>query len=337
METIRGDEPAREILELIVGPWRAQTVYLAAKLGLADHLAEGALTAPDLAARVGADPVALQRFLRLLAGVGVLAGDEAAGYTLTDSGELLRTNVPGSMRDLAISYGELFYPVWVDPLPTAVTGEQGFPRTYGAPLFEHLAKHPEQARTFDGAMAAGSSFFAEVPGAYDFSGATTVVDLGGGRGALLAEILKANPGLRGVLYDAPHVVAAAGEFLEQAGVADRCTRLGGDFFASVPAGGDVYVLSRVLHDWTDEQCHAVLRCCRDAAAPGSTLLIIERVIHEHPTLALEWDVQMMTVTGGRERTRAEYEALLRPHSFRIADCLTLPLDVNILVSTREES
>lgn len=337
METIPGDKPAREILELMIGPWRAQTVYLAAKLGLADHLADEPLTAAALAGKVGVDPVALHRFLRLLVGVGVLAGDDRAGFTLTDSGNLLRTNVPGSMRDLAISYGELFYPVWIDPLPTAFTGEQGFPRTYGAPLFEHLAAHPEQARTFDGAMAAGSSFFSEVPTVYDFSQAGTVVDLGGGRGALLAEILKANPGLRGVLYDAPHVVDAAGAFLDRAGVADRCTRVGGDFFSSVPPGADVYLLSRVLHDWTDEQCDGLLRSCSQAAAPGSTLLIIERVIQDHPTLALEWDVQMMMATGGQERTLDEYTELLRPHGFRITDCLSLPLDVNILVSTREES
>jgi hypothetical protein len=267
----------------------------------------------------------------------VFAGDDRTGFSLTEVGNLLRTNASGSMRDLAISYGEVFFPTWVNPLPTALTGEQGFTRTYGVPLFDYLAAHPEDARTFDGAMAAGSSFFAEVPAVYDFSGVSTVVDVGGGRGALLAEILLANPGVRGILYDSEHVVEAAGAFLEKAGVADRCQRVGGDFVESVPPGAEVYLLSRVLHDWTDEQCHTILRNCRDAMAPGARLLIIERVIHDHPTLALDWDVQMMMVTGGRERTREEYAALLRPHSFRVTDCLSLPLDANILVSTREES
>jgi O-methyltransferase/methyltransferase family protein len=334
MQTVPGDKPARDIIDLVAGPWRAQTVYLAAKLGLADHLANRPLTAEALATEVGADPVSLRRFLRLLVGIGVFAGSDRDGYSLTESGNLLRTNVPGSMRDLAISYGELFFPAWVDPLPTAITGEQGFTRTYGKNLFEHLAEHPDQARTFDGAMAAGSAFFAEVPAVYDFSGVSTVVDIGGGRGALLAAILRAHPGVRGILYDADHVVEAAAPFLDE--FADRCTRIGGDFTESVPPGADAYLLSRVLHDWTDEQCHPILRNIRDATAPGARLLIIERVIHDHPTFALEWDVQMMMVTGGRERTREEYAALLAPHAFRITDCLSLPLDVNILVSTREE-
>ena len=141
MQTMPEDKPARDILELIVGPWRAQTVYLAAKLGLADQLVERPLTAEVLAARVGADPVSLRRFLRLLVGVGIFAGDDRDGFSLTERGNLLRTGVPGSMRDLAISYGEVFYPAWVDPLPTAITGEQGFARTYGMGLFDHLAQH----------------------------------------------------------------------------------------------------------------------------------------------------------------------------------------------------
>jgi hypothetical protein len=240
------------------------------------------------------------------------------------------------MRDLVINHGELLFPVWADPVPTAVTGEQGFSRTYGKKIFDYLAEHPEESRVFDGSMAAGSSFFAEVPAVYDFSGAATVVDIGGGRGVLLAAILGAHPGLRGVLYDADHVVGAAAPFLERAGVADRVTLVGGDFVESVPSGGDVYLLSRVLHDWTDEQCHTILRNCRDATTPGARLLIIERVIHDHPTLALDWDVQMMMMTGGRERTRDEYAALLEPHSFRVSDCLSLPLDVDVIVSTREE-
>ena len=335
MQTEPADKPARDILELLVGTRRAQTVYVAAKLGLADHLAERPLTATELAAIVGADPVSLRRFLRLLVGIGVFAGNDRDGYSLTASGNLLRTGTADSMRDLAISHGELLFPAWVDPLTTAITGEPGFTRSYGKNIFEHLAEHPEQARIFDGAMAAGS-FFAEVPAVYDFSGAATVVDIGGGRGTLLAAILGAYPGLNGVLYDADHVIEAAAPYLEQAGLADRCTRVGGDFVESVPPGGDVYLLSRILHDWTDEQCHTILRNCRDATTPGARLLIIERVIQDHPTLALEWDVQMMMVTGGRERTLEEYADLLKPHSFRITDCLSLPLDANILVSTREE-
>jgi hypothetical protein len=329
--------PARELLELLVGPFRAYAIYTAAKLGIADRLAEGPRTAVDLAEEVGADADSLRRLLRLLAGLGIVTADNGR-FGLTPRGELL-SSARGSMRDLAICYGEQFYRPLAQ-LPDSVrTGEPSFPRVFGQPWLEYYADHPDAARLFDSAMAAGSAFFADLPGVHDFSRARTIVDVGGGNGALLAAVLGAHPQLKGIVLDVPHVVEATRDWLRQHGLADRCEVIGGDFFASVPAGGDVYVLSRILHDWEDGPCLALLRSCRRAMAPGSELLIIERVIPADgkPSLALEWDIHMLANTGGRERTAAEYHDLLHRSGFEPRGLRPLPLDVSLLLAAPDSS
>jgi O-methyltransferase domain/Dimerisation domain len=330
--------PARDLLELLVSPFRAYAIYTAAKLGIADRLNDGPRTSVELAEKIGADADSLGRLLRLLAGLGIVMGDEDRGFSLTPRGELLK-NGPESMHDLAICYGEQFYPPLAQ-LPYSVrTGEQSFPRVFGKPLFDYYADHPEAARIFDGAMAAGSAFFAELPAIYDFSRARTVVDIGGGKGALVGTVLAAQPHLTGIVVEKPHVVATTREWLRQRGLAARCEVIGGDFFASVPPGGDVYVLSRILHDWEDERCLKLLRSCREAMASGCELLIIERVIPAggERSLALEWDIHMLANTGGRERTEVEYRTLLRRSGFEQRDLRSLPLDVNLLVATPHDS
>jgi O-methyltransferase domain/Dimerisation domain len=325
--------PARELLELLVGPFRAYAIYAAAKLGIADRLADGPRTSVELAEEVGADPDSLGRLLRLLAGLGIVTGD-GDRLGLTSRGELLSRR-PGSMRDLAICYGEQFYPPLAQ-LPHSVrTGEPGFPRVFGKPWINHYAEHPEAARLFDGAMAAGSAFFAELPRVFDFTRARTVVDIGGGNGALLAAVLAAHPDLTGIVLEVPHVVQATGDWLRRHGLADRCQVISGDFFASVPPGGDVYLLSRILHDWEDERCMALLNNCRRAMDPASELLIIERVIPARghpPSLALEWDIHMLANTGGRERTEAEYHTLLDRSGLQLRSLRPLPLDMSVIVA-----
>jgi hypothetical protein len=326
----RDNSPARELLDLLVGPFRAYAVYTAAKLGIAERLAGGARTSTALAEEIGADPDSLGRLLRLLAGLGIVTAEDGGRFGLTPRGELLR----GSMGDLAICYGEQFYPPMAQ-LPHSVrTGEPSFPGVFGQPWLEYYVDNPEAARVFDSAMAAGSAFFAELPSVHDFTRARTVVDVGGGKGALLAALLAGNPHLTGVVLEVPHVVATTRDWLRQQGLADRCEVIGGDFFASVPAGGDVYLLSRILHDWEDERCLALLRTCRKAMTPGSELLIIERVIPAggKPSLALEWDIHMLANTGGRERTEAEYHTLLDGSGFELRGLRPLPLDVNLLVA-----
>jgi hypothetical protein len=324
--------PARDLLELLVGPFRAYAVYTAAKLGLADRLADRPRTSVELADEIGADADSVGRLLRLLAGLDIVT-DDGSGFSLTPRGELLRS-VPGSMHDLAICYGEHFYRPLAE-LPHSVrTGEPSFQRVFGKPWLEYYADNPAAARVFDRAMAAGSAFFAALTAAYDFSGARTIVDIGGGNGALLAAVLGAHPHLTGILLEVDHVVGRARDWLGERGLADRCEVIGGDFFASVPAGGDVYLLSRILHDWDEERCVALLSSCRQAMLPGSELLIVERVIPDGgaPSLALEWDIHMLANTGGRERSAAEYHALLHRSSFEPRGLESLPLDVDLLVA-----
>jgi hypothetical protein len=331
------NSPARDLLELLVGPFRAYAIYTAAKLGIADRLADGPRTGAELAEQVGADADSLCRLLRLLAGMGIVSADDGGLFGLTPRGELLRST-NGSMRDLAICYGEQFYRTMAQ-LPYSVrTGEPSFPRVFGKPWLDYYAEHPEAARVFDSAMAAGSAFFAELPGAYNFTRARTIVDVGGGNGALLAAVLGSHPHLTGVVLEVPHVVATTRDSLHQQGLADRCEVIGGDFFASVPPGGDVYLLSRILHDWEDERCLALLRSCHRSMTPGSELLIIERVVPAggEPSLALEWDIHMLANTGGRERTAAEYHALLDRAGFEPRGLRPLPLDVNLLIAGRRE-
>jgi O-methyltransferase domain/Dimerisation domain len=330
------DAPARELLELLAGPFRAHAIYAAAKLGIADRLADGPRTSAELARQVGADADSLARLLRLLAALGIVTSGDGR-FGLTARGELLSSG-PGSMRDLAICYGEQLYKPLAQ-LPHSVrTGEPAFPRVFGKPWLDYYADHPEAARLFDGAMAAGSAFFAELPEVYDFARVRTVIDIGGGNGALLAAVLAAHPHLTGIVLEAPHVVHATRDWLRRHGLADRCQAIGGDFFASVPPAGDVYLLSRILHDWNDERCLALLNNCRKAMDPTSELLIIERVIPADgkPSLALEWDIHMLANTGGRERTEAEYHTLLHRSDFQPRSHRPLPLDTSVLVAGPQE-
>jgi ubiquinone/menaquinone biosynthesis C-methylase UbiE len=330
----------RALLELIVGYWNTQALRVAARLGIADALAGGPLDVAQLAAATGAHPGSLRRLLNFLRGIDIVEGADGAGYALTELGRLLRSDVEGSMRDLAILYGEEFYDVWGSLLHQVRTGEYAFESVFGTDMFGYFAAHPETGRTFDRAMIAGRAFLARVPEVHDFSAARLVVDVAGGSGALLAAVLKKNPAARGVLFDRAAVVETARRLLEAGGVADRCSFESGDFFAAVPAGGDVYVLCRILHDWEDEQCLALLANCHAAMAPGGELVIVERVLPEDGEsaagrdLALAYDMHMMTVAGGGERSASAYRALLSAAGFDLRASHALPLDVRALVATR---
>jgi O-methyltransferase domain/Dimerisation domain len=323
---------AHELLDLLAGPFRAYAIYTAAKLGIADELADGPRTSAELAERLAADSDSLHRLLRLLAGLGIVTGDDRSGFGLTSRGELLR-KARGSMRALAICYGEHLYRPLAE-LPHSVrTGEPSFPKVFGTPWLDYYAKHPDAARIFDEAMAAGSAFFGAIPHAYDFSRAHTIVDVGGGNGALLAAVLTAHPDAVGVVLERPERVATTRAWLDRQRLADRCQAIGGDFFVSVPPGGDVYLLSRILHDWDDGRALALLRTCRRAMTRSSELLIVERVVPDAGhSLALEWDIHMLANTGGRERTQAEFDDLLTRAGFAPRELRPLALDVSLIVA-----
>lgn len=329
--------PSRALMTLATGYWDTQAVYVAAELGVADQLAGRALTATELAPLVGADPDALDRLLNFLVGKKVLTGDSATGFALTEVGELLRAEHPATMRDLARFYGNEFYRAWGNLLHSVRTGGEAFEPVLGDELFPYLDKNIEASLRFDGAMAAGQSFFGDVPRAYDFSRARTVLDIAGGNGSLLGAILRANPGVRGTVLDRQQVLEANAPELAKQDYADRLDWVAGDFFESVPGGCDIYILSRILHDWSDERCLDVLANCQRAMAPGSTLLLLERLVPAdgEPSLAYGFSLHMLAVMGGgRERTEREYATLLHRAGFDFEQSHALPLDTFLLSATR---
>jgi SAM-dependent methyltransferase len=313
---------AAAILTMIWGIHISRAVYVAAELGIADRLASGPASSAELAAATQTHERSLYRVLRLLASLGVLTEREPPTFGLTLLGDRLRTDVPASMRSWArlveaVGGVRAFEPI----LHTVRTGEPGVDTAYGMGLFEFLERHPAHAASFDAAMSERTSAFApSVAAAWDFTQARDVADIGGGRGTLLAAILRAHGHLRGILMEAPAVAARAGAVLQAAGVADRCQVVAGDFFAGVPAGADCYLLANVLHDWHDARATAILARCREAVSPGGRVLIIERLIPEDPARAvpaLLSDINMLVITGGMERTTAEYGELLVAAGLRL--------------------
>ncbi|WP_145794737.1 methyltransferase [Kitasatospora atroaurantiaca] len=326
------EQPGKQLLQLMTGAWVTQAIAVAAELGLADQLAAPAgVSTEQLADRTGADHGSLLRLLRYLAGLGVVTpyGDS---YRLTEIGQLLRTDVEHSMHPLARLYGGSFYESFGQLIHAVRTGREAFEHLFGKNHFDHFAEHPELAELFDRAMASSAAMFGPVVEGVDFSGARVVVDVAGGNGELLSRILRASPHLRGVLLERSHVIAAARGTMAKAGLADRCRFVVGDFTSAVPEGGDVYLLSRVLHDWDDRQCLAILERCAEAMPAGAELLIVERLLPEDdsPSLAVAWDVHMMCNVGGRERTADHYRRLLAAAGFDLTTWSELPLDGALL-------
>ncbi|MGH3720770.1 MAG: methyltransferase [Pseudonocardiaceae bacterium] len=301
---------------LLAGALVAQAISVIARFGVADVLAEGTAQVEEIARRVGAHGPTLYRVLRPLGDVGVVAELEDRHFALTPLSEVLRSDVPGSLRGWATLLGmPLHRDPWTGLYETVRTGESAFHRVHGTEPFDYFAEHPEDAAVFDAAMTSVStSQVAGIITAYDFSRLRTVVDVGGGRGGLLAAILSVNPHLQGVLFDRPAVVAGAE-------IIDRCTVVGGDFFDSVPEGGDVYLLSNVIHDWDDDHAVEILSACRASMADTACLLIAEIVLLEGaaPSMRKLVDVEMLVMTsGGRQRTEAEHRALLGRAGLRLA-------------------
>ncbi|MEU6350903.1 methyltransferase [Streptomyces sp. NPDC047072] len=333
-----GDRPRDRLLHLMTGAWTTQAIATAAALGLADHLdAHPGAGLARLAELTGCHADSLGRLLRYLAGLGLVAVDTDGSYHLAELGRPLRTGADASFRPLALLYGGPFYRSF-GRLPQAVrTGEEAFATVFGEHHFPYFARHPELADLFDRAMAASAPMFAPVAGLVDLSAHRVVVDVAGGNGELLGRLLRAAPHLSGVLLERPHAVEAAEKAFAEAGLTDRCRFVAGDFTAAVPAGGDLYVLSRVLHDWDDERCLTILRRCAEAMAPGAELLVVERLLPEDGrlTLAVAWDVHMLCNVGGRERTEAHYRRLLAEAGFEFAACHELPLQGALLRFRRQ--
>jgi len=306
---------------MITGCLVTQLTYVVAKLGIADHLADGPRTAAQLAAAVDAHPQALYRVLRALASLGVFVEDADGRFALTPLASPLRRDAPDSLRAFTLMVGETLCPAYGSLLHSVRTGQTAFEHLHGMGTFEYLRQHPQAGEIFDQAMTNLTRTQAlAVLGAYDFAGVETLVDVGGGQGTLLAAVLRAHPVMRGVLYERLEVLPAARKALEADGLLPRCELKRGDFFASVPEGGDAYTLKDVLHDWDDEQATVILANCARAMQPSARVLVIERGLSPRnvPDPGKMVDVVMLAVTGGRERTEQEYADLMGRAGLRLS-------------------
>jgi O-methyltransferase domain/Dimerisation domain len=305
-----------------------QALYVAAKLAIADLLSDGPLSCDDLASKTGTHSPSLRRILRALASVGVFSEVVPGRFALTPLAALLRSADPNSVRALAIMYAEEQYRAWGDILYSVRTGQPAFEHQFGMGVFEYFAQNPQAGAVFNEAMTGLTiQVAASVAATYDFSKFATIVDIGGNRGTVLAAILQRHSGSRGILFDRPHVVATAGEVLAAAGVENRCTTIGGDFFEAVPPGGDAYLLASILHDWDDERCVEILRRCRQAMPDNGKLLVVELVLPpggDEPFIGKWMDLHMLVMASGRERTEEEYGKVFLAAGFDLKSVHPLP-------------
>lgn len=339
--THHGEPPATALLRVATGYQASQALFVAARLGLADLLGDGPRPVEDLAAAAGAHAASLRRLLRALAAFGVFREGEDGRFALAPLGEHLRAGAPGSVRPLVLMYGHAdFLRTWGELEHCVRTGETAAKLLFGADnAFARYAADPDLGAAFNAGMTVLSAIVADaVVAAYDFSDLSPVVDVGGGQGRLIAAVLRANPSLHGVLFDLPYVVEGAGPVLAEAGVADRCEAVGGDMFEAVPAGGALYLLKSVVHDWDDGRATAVLAQCRRAMAGRreARLLLVERVlpnrIEPAPVVQSQAlsDLNMLVRTGGRERTEGEFDALLDVAGLRLLRVIPTETPVSLI-------
>lgn len=335
--TAQAAPPHAQLIQMATAYWISRVVHAAAELGLADHLASGPQSAEALAGPTRTHAPSLHRLMRTLASVGILTEDAEHRFALTPLGEALKTGAPGAARATILTLaGDYITRAW-DQLGYSVqTGKPGFDKALGMPIFDWLAAHPAEASLFGETMIGfHGAEPAAVAAAYDFSKFATIVDVGGGTGNLLTTILAAFPQPRGVLFDLPHVMREATDIVQKRGLAARVSVQPGSFFESVPAGGDAYLLSHVIHDWNEEQCATILGNCRRAMKPDGRLFIIEMVLPSgdapHPGKLL--DIMMLVGPGGQERTAEEYRALLAKAGFRMERVVPTESAVSIVEAT----
>ncbi|MEX0684109.1 MAG: methyltransferase [Dehalococcoidia bacterium] len=322
------ERPITTLMRMIGGFRVSQAIHVAAVLGIADLIKDGPRSSEELAQATSTDPDGLYRLLRALASVGVFHETAGRTFGLTPLSECLLSDArePGSGWALLIGQ-EYFWNTWGNLLTGVKTGKNIFPQLYGTDVWTYRSERPELNEIFNAAMTSQSrSVSGLLLAAYDFSQFSNVVDVGGNRGALLADILAANPTVRGVVFDQPHV--ASDEDLRTAGVADRCKVVVGSFFESVPEGGDAYILKSIIHDWPDQESAEILRVCRKSMGTGSRLLVIDRVIGD-PNMgpATKFlDLNMLALPGGRERTEDEFRQLFDASGFRLTRVVPLGSD-----------
>ncbi len=329
--------PSQQLDKMITGYWISQAIYAAARFEIADHLKDGPRSVDDLADASSTSPDALYRLLRALASVGIFAEGDDRQFSLTPLAEPLRADVPGSKRALALMSGDEQFRAWAEIEYSIRTGEIAFDKVFGKPIFDYLSENPDKARIFDAAMVGihGRESNA-IAGAYDFTGVNVVADIGGGNGSQMIGLLRAQPELKGILFDLPHVIERAQQPIEEAGLSDRCELVSGSFFESVPAGADVYLMRHIIHDWHDEKALAILKNCHSAMSNGGRLLVVESVIPpgNEPFGGKLLDLVMLLIPGGRERTEDEYRQLFAAAGFELTQVIPTQTEVSIVEAVK---
>lgn len=314
-----------ELFHLICGYQASQAVMTAASLGLADHLRCGARCSGDLATVTGTEPRSLYRLLRALAALGVLIEFEDGRFALTEVGTYLRSDIAGSHAHIARLFSRSnLWAAWGELLQSVKSATPAFDHVHGEDVWSYRTRNPEEGRLFDQAMGSGTSRSAEaVMEVTDFGRFEHIVDVGGGDGSFLAELLAAHSNLTATLFDQPQVIDAPSAMEARPEIARRCKGVAGDFFASVPESADAYLLKWILHDWDDEPAIRILRSCRCAMKAESTLILVEHLIgSDHGrTAAMLMDLNMMVVTGGKVRTRSEHARLFEEAGLRIVSVM----------------
>ena len=331
--------PQAILAQMTMGFIVSQAISVASRLYIADHLKDGAKTIVELAELTQTHEPSLYRLMRGLTSIGIFQRDGAGNYSNTPLSDVLRDDHPESFR--AVSHMICDHEHWRahgNMLQSVKTGEMAFEYTFGQPIFPYFAQNPEPAKVFDNAMTSFTTTIAKaVAATYDFSEAQTIADIAGGHGLLLSTVLNANPQAKGILFEQPQVLEGAGEVLEKSRTADRVETVAGDFFSAIPVEADVYLMKFIIHDWNDEQSLTILRNLAKSAKPGAKVLLVETVVEEDdsiPSMSKMMDLNMLVMTGGKERTEKEYAALLEQSGFKLTRVIQTPSPMQIVEAVR---
>lgn len=330
--------PPVQLFEIATGFMKAQAIYVAAKLGIADLLKDGPKKVDELANITGVHGNSLYRLLRALASIGIFAEKDDGSFELTPMASALQSDISMSLRPYVLLLGDKsWWNPWGNLLHSVKTGETAFDHIFGMSYSEYLKTHPDIAKIFNECMTSVScAHNPAIVGSYDFSSFQKIVDVGGGHGSLLTAILKANPTLTGILFDLPHVINSCDKLDSE--LSGRCEVIGGDFFEEVPAGGDAYILKQIIHDWNDDLSIKILRNCHKAMTDGGRVLVIETVIEpgNAPSITKLFDLHVLvTAPGAKERVESEFRSLLNAAGFELSKIIPTPSSFCIIEGYRK--
>ncbi len=330
-----GLPPHVEMMKFILGKWISKPIYVVSKLKIADILSDGPKSIKELSKIINVHASSLYRIMRALSCLGIFSETDDRRFELTPMAECLKSD---ALRPIALMmHSDWHDKAWDQLLESVKTGEKAFDNVHGMPAFDWLEEHPQAARIYNEANAIKAvTSHSAIIGAYDFSEISSLTDIGGGNGALMVEILKANPSLSGVVSELPSIVEAAKEFIHYQGFESRCKVIECDIFDKIPAGSDAYLMSHILHDWEDVQCLTILRNCHKAMKPGTKLLVVEALI---PTgnefsIAKLLDIEVFVMGGGRERTETEFRNLFESTGFELSKIVPTDQSISIMEGIR---